>query len=351
VGADTGHWARRLRISTEAVELYAASEVVDAHVESFVWTRVAGYDLGHRHGRGLFNGRFYSQADLPRMMEAGLSAAVLSVATNPLRPRSGRTTTVVRNLARLRAAVEREGGRVAVVTDRAGYDSARAAGRLACFLALQGGNALGCPDDVERLPPDLVSRVTLVHLTASPLGSPSAPSTRPGGGLTHGGRAFVEALNGARILVDLAHISARGFWDALEVHDRAQPAIVSHTGVRGVHDVWRNVDDDQIRAIAELGGVVGIMFHAGFLGRSFWAGRSEAIAAHIEHVINVAGEHSVAIGSDFDGLIVPPTDLPTVSELPVLVQRMLERGFSSERVTRVLGANYLDVVSRIRPAS
>jgi len=73
--------------------------------------------------------------------------------------------------------------------------------------------------------------------------------------------------------------------------------------------------------------------------------------AHIEHVIDVAGEHSVAIGSDFDGLIVPPTDLRTVSELPVLVQRMLERGFSSERVTRVLGANYLDVVSRIRPAS
>ncbi|MDQ6797696.1 MAG: dipeptidase [Actinomycetota bacterium] len=351
MAADPGHWADRLRISTEAVELYAASEVVDAHVESFVWTRVAGYDLARRHGSGLFNGCFYSQADLPRMVEAGLSAAVLSVATNPFRPRSRRTATVVHNLGRLRSAIEGEGGRVAVVTDRAGYDAARSAGRLACFLALQGANALGSPDDVDRLPRDLVSRVTLVHLTASPLGSPSAPSTRPGRGLTAEGRVFVEALNDAHILVDLAHISTRGFWDALEVHDRGQPAIVSHTGVRGVHDVWRNVDDDQIRAISELGGVVGIMFHAGFLGQSFWAGRADAIVAHIEHVIDVAGEHAVAIGSDFDGLIVPPADLRTVSELPVLVQRMLDRGFSTERVTRVLGANYLDVMSRIRPTS
>jgi len=341
VRADAGHWARRLRISTEAVELFAACEVVDAHVESFVWTRLAGYALGRRHGPGLFNGCFYSQADLPRMVEAGLSAVVLSVATNPFRTRSSRTATVLANLARLRAAVESHGDRVAVVTDRAGYDSARAAGKLACFLALQGGNALGAPDDVECLPPDLVTRVTLVHLTASPLGAPSAPSTRPGRGLTGEGRAFVEALNGARILVDLAHIGPRGFWDALDTHDRAQPAIVSHTGVRGVHDMWRNIDDD----------LIGIMFHAGFLGQPFWAGRAEAVVAHIAHVIDVAGEDSVAIGSDFDGLIVPPRDLRTVSELPVLVQCMLDRGFSVERVAKVLGTNYLDVVSRIRPVS
>jgi len=144
-------------------------------------------------------------------------------------------------------------------------------------------------------------------------------------------------------------VSTRGFWDALEVHDRDQPAIVSHTGVRGAHDSWRNVDDAQIRAIAEVGGVVGIMFHAGFLGEAFWSGRADAIVAHIDHAINVAGEDAVAIGSDFDGLIVPPADLRTVSELPVLVQRMLDRGYSAERVGKVLGANYLAVMARIRP--
>ncbi|MGI9023918.1 MAG: dipeptidase [Acidimicrobiales bacterium] len=287
---------------------------------------------------------------MPRMVEAGLTGAVLSVATNPFRPRPSRTANLVHNLRRLRTAVEAQGDGVALVSDKAGYDRARASGTFACFVALQGGNALGSPDDLDRLPPGLVSRITLVHLTASPLGSPSAPSTRPAGGLTAEGRSMVEAMNAARILVDLAHINARGFWEALDVHDRGQPAIVSHTGVRGVHDMWRNIDDDQIRAVADLGGVVGIMFHAAFLGEPFWTGRAEAIVRHVEHVIQVGGEDAVTIGSDFDGLIVPPADLRTVSQLPVLVQLMLDRGFSPERVGKVMGANYLDVVSRVRPA-
>jgi len=348
---DPGHWARRLGISREAVELYAASDVVDAHVESFVWTRVLGYDLGRCHGAGLLGGCFYSQADLPRIVDAGLTGVVLSVATNPLRRRARRTAVLLRNLDRLRRAVDDHPDDLALVTDRAGYRSARAEGKVACWLAIQGGNALGSPDDIAELPDGLVSRITLVHLTASPLGSPSAPSTRPGHGLTDEGRSYVAAMNAHGILVDLAHANPATFWDALAAHDRSQPAIVSHTGVRGVHDVWRNVDDRQVRAIADLGGVVGIMFHSGFLGDSFLRGRADAIVRHVEHVIDVAGEDVAALGSDFDGLIVPPADLRTVSHLPVLVQRMLDGGFTPERIGRVLGGNYLATVARVRPCA
>lgn len=316
-----------------------------------MWTRVFGYDLAKAHRAGLLGGRFYSQADLPRMVEAGLTGAVLSIATNPLRFRRRRTDVLLRNLARLRAEVEAHPDALELVTDLAGYRRARDHGRLACFLAVQGGNALGSPDDVGHLPTGLVHRVTLVHLTASPLGAPSAPSVRRGGGLTALGAAYVEACNEHRILVDLAHISRRGFWDALAVHNRDQPAIVSHTGVAGVHDVWRNIDDDQLRAVAALGGVVGIMFHAAFLGEPFWRGSADAVVRHIEHVVAVAGEDAVAVGSDFDGLIVPPRDLSSVLRLPLLAQRMLDRRFPPERVAKVLGGNYLRVVGAIRPGA
>ena len=344
--------ARALGVSREAVELCHASDVVDAHVESFVWSRVLGYDLGRRHGRGLLHGCFYSQADLPRMVEGGLTGAVLSIATNPFRRRDRRTGTLLANVARLRAAVEAHPDSV-VVADHAAYRRARQAGKIACFLAVQGGNALGSPADLDRIPGDVVSRLTLVHLTASPLGGSSAP--RPGAprrhpGLTPLGAELVEAMNARRVLVDLAHISPQGFWDALAVHDRAQPAIVSHTGVRGVHDVWRNIDDAQVRAIADLGGVVGVMFHSGFLGDRFWSGRADAVVDHLAHVVRVAGEDAAAIGSDYDGLIVPPADLRTVSQLPVLVQRMLDRGFGADRISKVLGGNYLRVVRAVRPA-
>ncbi len=352
-------WARELEISREAVELYAACDVVDAHVESFIWTRIFGYDLAAPHGAGLFGGRFYSQGDLPRMVEAGLTGVVLSIATNPFRPAARRTAALVANVARLRAIIERHPDQLALVTDLAGYQRARTAGRLACFLAVQGGNALATPDDLDRLPAGLLSRVTLVHLTPSPVGSPSAPISafwprrpvfRRVRGLTPLGAALVEAFNARRVLVDLAHISTQGFWDALAVHDRGLPVIVSHTGVRGVHDLWRNIDDDQVRAVADRGGVVGIMFHSAFLGDPFWRGRAEAIVRHLKHVVRVGGEDAAALGSDFDGLIVPPRDLSTVSAFPVLVQRMLDRGFTPELVGKVLGGNYLRVVGTIRPS-
>jgi membrane dipeptidase len=323
------------------------ADVLDAHVESFVWARVLRYDLRRRHGRGLLGGRLYSQLDIPRMGAVGMTGAVFSIATNPIRSREGRRMTLLANIRRLQMVLESDPG-VAVVSDGAGYRRARAEGRMGCFLAVQGGNAVTA-DDLAALP-DVVSRVTVVHLTRSGLGSPSrplapgGPGRRPGRGLTPAGHDYVEALDARRILVDLAHINGRGFWDALAAHDRSMPAIVSHTGVRGVHDVWRNIDDAQVRAIADTGGVVGVMYHSGFLGES----SAEAVVRHLEHVVKVGGEDCAALGSDWDGLIVPPRDMRTVAEFPVLVRAMRARGFTDERVRKIVGANYLRVVDAVR---
>ena len=339
--------ARAAAVSSEARALYRECEVVDIHVESFVWTRVFGYDLARAHGRGALGARFYSQADLPRLVEADLAGAVLSVATHPFRRAGRRLPTTLSNVNRLRAAVEAApAARVQVVADHAGFQQARTEGKLACFVALQGGNAAdGAADGVDLLP-DVVSRVTLLHLTRSSLGSPSSPWARDRG-LTDAGRRYVEALNRRRILCDLAHAGRRTFWDALAGHDPSLPPIVSHTGVCGAHESWRNLDDAQIRAIAERGGVVGIMYHCGFLG-----GRSATdVVRHLEHVVKVGGEDAAALGSDWDGLIVTPRDMPTVRELPLLVQRMLDRGWPPERVRKVLGANYLRVVAAARPGA
>ena len=322
------------------IEPGAIEHVVDAHIESFVWARVFRYDVTARHGAGALGGRLYSQLDVPRMREAGMTGGVFSIATNPFRSPANRSHTLQTNVDRLQAQLEAGPG-VAVVADVAGYRVARAEGRLGCFLAVQGGNAVRA-GEVERLPP-IVSRVTLMHLTPSALGWPSSPVLRDRG-LTAAGRQYVEALDARRIVLDLAHAGPRTFWDALAVHDPAVPAIVSHSGVRGVHDVWRNVDDDQIRAIAATGGVVGIMYHCGFLG-----GRAaEAVVRHLEHVIDVGGEDCAALGSDWDGFIVTPRDMPTVLELPALLACMRERGFSEERVAKVVGGNYLRAVADVR---
>jgi membrane dipeptidase len=221
-------------------------------------------------------------------------------------------------------------------------------------LAVQGGNAFDSPGDARLVPEGTLLRVTLMHLTDSPLGATSSPlgRSRGRGGLTAEGRAIVEALNERRILVDLAHASRRTFFDAVETLDgcdRTLPPVVTHTGVSGVHPSWRNIDDDQIRAIADRGGVIGIMFHRGFLGRPSWKVGAEAIVRHLEHTIAVGGEDSAALGSDWDGMIVTPRDMPTCLELPVLVARMLERGWPEHRIRKVLGQNARRVIGTVRP--
>ncbi len=341
---------RRLGVSREALDLCASCDVLDLHVESYVWTRVLRYDIAKRHGRGLLGACFLSQADLPRVAQAGLSGIVKSLATNPLRPRRTRTATLLRNLAELSTAVARAGEGFAIVADHAGYLRARAAGRVAILLGIQGGNALDSREgDLDRVPGNVVHRITLVHLLNSTIGSTSSPLKRSDPGLSPFGRDYVRRMNAKRILVDLAHASPRTFADALEVHDPSLPAIVSHTGVSGVHPHWRNVNDAQIRAIARTGGVVGILYHAPFLGESFLRGTAAAVAAHVAHAIRVGGDDHVALGSDWDGLIVTPRDMPTVLEWPLLVQRLLERPVPPESIRKVLGANYLRVLHAVRP--
>lgn len=348
---DAGSWSRELGISREAVELYLASEVVDLHLDSFIWKRVLGYDLHVRHAAPPLGGWFLGHADFPRVREAGVAAATWVITTNPLRDGADRTRTLLANLRALRQEFDAFSDDFAFVRTLSEYRAARRAGKHAAFIGIQGGNALdGSADAVERLPPLDVLRVTLVHLSNSSIGHTSSP-LRAGAdrGLSQFGRELVERLESARIFVDLAHVGPRGFWDAVEVHDRARPLLVTHTGVSSVYRHWRNLDDSQIRAVADSGGVIGIMYHSAFLGPSLLRGRAEWIVDHIEHVVRLVGDDFAALGSDFDGSIVPPRDLASISELPRLAELMLGRGFGPETIRKVLGLNFLRVLGEVRP--
>jgi membrane dipeptidase len=251
-------------------------------------------------------------------------------------------------LGELTALLESPDARARVVRSAGEYHDARARGLHAAFIGVQGGNALAHSlDALDRLSPGLVLRVTLLHLTSSRLGTTSSPL---GGssGLSGYGQDFVRRLNAHKILVDLAHISRPGFWDAVHAHDRTLPFVVTHTGVSGVFSHWRNLDDAQLRAVGNSGGTVGIMYHSEYLGDPLFRGRLDTVVRHIEHVINVAGEDSVSLGSDWDGSIITPRDMPTCVELPRLTQAMLARNWSEQRIKKVLGFNFLRVVQSIR---
>ena len=134
-------------------------------------------------------------------------------------------------------------------------------------------------------------------------------------------------------------------WAAVGGHDDSQPLVVPHTGVNGVHPIWRNLDDDQIRAVADTGGCIGVILHGMFLGAQPTA---EAVADHVEHIADVGGEDLPAIGTDLDGMVVPPRDLRGYAQFPRLVAALMRRSWSPESIHKVLGGNALKTIEKIR---
>ena len=340
--------AAKLSVSPEAVALVRSSEVIDLHLESYIPPRLWGYDLSRRHDRHWLGGRFFGHLDFPRALDGGLTGAMWSIATNILRGARGRRRALAANVRGLRGALESYEG-IRVIRTFADWERARADGEHGAMIAVQGGNALEAMEDAGELE-DIV-RVTVMHLSSSAFGTTSSPARLGGkGGLSDAGKAFVERLDAARIFVDLAHVDRKGFWDAVDAHDRTLPLIVTHTGAVGVKPHWRNIDDDQIRAVAESGGVVGVMFEPGFLRAKRMANDAQMVIAHLEHVIRVGGEDAAALGSDYDGFIIPPPDLRDgFAAYFRLVQRMLDAGWTEARIRKVLGTNFLRSFAALRP--
>jgi membrane dipeptidase len=347
---DAETWAKQLGISRAAVDLYLASEVVDLHLDSFIWRRLFGYDLAREHGAGWLNGWFYSQSDVPRLRSAAVGGAVWIITTNPLRSVRGRRDALLDNVARL--ARELNAAEVSIAPDHAAYRAIRERGQHAALLGIQGGNALEHDlADFDRPELAALSLVTLLHFTRSRIGAPALPPHLRRGDqhLTRFGADYVQKLNERRIMVDLAHISHEGFWDVLAVHDRTQPLTISHAACEGVHAHFRNVSDAQLRAVADTGGVVGVIFNTAFLGGSLFNGRAERVVDHVQHMLSVIGPNHVSLGSDFDGAIIGPRDLRTIRELPRLVELMLQRGIPERDIQQVLGASFLRAFASLRP--
>ena len=352
VRCEPAQLARRLGVSLEAVELTRSSDVIDLHIDTFIPMRLFGYSVIKRHRRRLFSGVAFGHLDLPRMVDGGLSGAMWSITTNPFRTASGRWRTFQSNARRLRGMSTENPDLFRFVRTVSEYRAARAEGAHACLMAVQGGNCFDVAPSPEALAQDgFLTRVTLLHLTNSALGTSSSPLShlRRTRGLSAQGRQLIEWLNQERIFVDLAHIHPEGFWDAVEVHDRTQPLLVTHTGVSGVAPHWRNVDDRQLVAIADSGGVVGIIFSAFFLKGRHGFRDVRMVVEHMAHVVKVVGEDFVGVGSDYDGAIVPPRDLASGDSYPRLVQEMLERGWSETRIRKILGLNFLRAFAGLRP--
>lgn len=315
---------------------------IDLHADTPLLMHWLGYVFGRRHRPWLPRAAWVSHVDLPRMRQAGLDAQLFGLVTLPTE--ADPINTIHSLIDRVEAAVHQSDGGFEIVRTAAELRAARARGAHVGMLSIEGVHPLG--GRIERADA-LIDRGVisfgLAHFHANEACYPAKGlGQRPTEGLTDFGHELVEHLERRRVLLDLTHINRVGFFDALE-HFKGC-VFVSHTGVAGAHRHWRNLDDEQVRAIADRGGVIGVIFSRGFLGGS----GIDAVVRHIRHIVDVGGEAVAALGSDFDGFVVPVRGLRDVTGLPALREALSRDGLPARVVDGVMGENALQMLETAR---
>ncbi len=177
-----------------------------------------------------------------------------------------------------------------------------------------------------------------------PFRFPHSPDTGPG--LTDAGRELVRACNSLGIMLDLAHLNERGFWDVARLSDA--PLVATHTAAHALCPSARNVTDEQLDAIGESDGVVGVNFYVGDLRTD---GRCDAdtplteIVRHIDYIAGRIGIDHVAFGSDFDGATMP-RELGDVTGLPRLIATLRAHGYDDAALRKITHENWTRVFRR-----
>lgn len=260
------------------------------------------------------------------------------------------------------------------------------ANKIAALMGIEGGHAIN--DDLAALKEFYargVRYMTLTHSRSTAWAGSSGDEEGRQKGLSDLGREIVREMNNLGMIVDISHVSDKTFWDVMTT--ASKPMIASHSAARTLSNHHRNLTDEMIRAVADAGGVICVVFYPIFLDETY-AQSARAIltklkphfeeatahldkvaagyekdrlsyealcqnitpmplarlADHIDHIAKLVGTDHIGIGSDFDGINCTPQGLETVAQLPALTHELARRGYSQSDLEKVLGGNILRVM-------
>ena len=244
---------------------------------------------------------------------------------------------------------------VTICTSTAQIRSCAQAGQPAAILHLEGAEPID-PDFtmLDRLYDMGLRSLGLVWSRPTEFGAgvpfryPSRPDT--GAGLTPLGVELVARCNTMGIVVDVSHLTEAGFWDVARISHH--PLVATHSNAHALCPHSRNLTDAQLRAIGESGGVVGLNFATAMLrpdGKMLPEVGLEVMIAHLDHIMAQAGTECVALGSDFDGAVVPSA-IGDASGLPHLVAAMEQHGYDADLIEKICFENWMRVLDATWPS-
>jgi len=377
------------QVSERAAKLHDDALVFDAHVHIINRQLADGRSIGHRYSDG--------HVDLPRMEEGGLDALFFTLGVSEkYYPERFETKMALRLMDLALREIESYPDRIEVARSASDIDRIVAEGKVAALLDLEGSIDLDGDLGVLRMLHRLGLRsLQLPAHNWTNAYADSCCAEPKWGGLNDHGRAFIREMNRLGMVINISHASDETIEQAIEISE--DPLVATHHGLRSFNDIPRVMSEELLRKLASKGGLIG--FHIGHAfhsraffewktaraGRAFWdttsvedqvkgmsiydidrslAGRYPSVGPIpppnlrmsvddwlkvVERAIEIAGEDHVILGTDFDGQPTPPAGMEDISDLPMLTEGMLRRGWSEERIRKFLGGNLLRVIRQIAP--
>lgn len=326
-----------------------------------------------------------TQSDLQRFAEGGVDVQVFSVWCDGKQEHP--YDYAKREIDTLYATAQRNPGKIKIVRNSRELMEAVKEKKLAAMIGVEGGHMIeNNTDNLDTLYSLGVRYMTLTWNNSNPWATSAMEETHDSllhqpKGLSDFGKQIVHRMNELGMMVDLSHVGEKTFWDVMAT--TSKPVLVSHSCVYNLCPVFRNLKDDQIKAVGKNGGVIDINFYSAFLDSNYvkrensfllkhenekdslfktTADKDAALSVlfqkyedefyairpplsmiidHLDYVVKLIGIDHVGMGSDFDGINSSPRQLDDVTDYPLVTKALLERGYSKKDIYKILGGNFI----------
>ena len=381
-------------VSADARKIHDSALVIDTHADTPQRFLDEGFDIGSTDPNDV------GHISLDKARRGNLGAEFFSIWVEPQTNQGHYARHTFDLIDSVYQQAARHPDRMMMAFSTADIERAHREHKLAALMGIEGGHSIEADmhllRDYYRLG---VRYMTLswsnTNEWADSSGDINDPKVEHHNGLTDFGKQVVLEMNRLGMMVDISHVADKTFWDAIAT--TKAPVIASHSSARALTNAPRNMTDDMLKAVAKNGGVVQVNFFNGFIDENFrkaadaqkpeveaatkkyieqrkaegkevsyididriereWMAKIprpplKSLIDHIDHIAKVAGVDHVGLGSDFDGVSgATPQGIDSAADLPKITQALLDRGYSSEDIHKILGGNLMRVFREVERVS
>ena len=375
-----------MNISKEARDIHYSALVVDTHSDSLAWPTRHGVDIGQRQEE--------THMDLPRMKEGNQNVQFFACFASPGWIEKKKVVQVTLDyMDSFHTLMQNYPEQIEQATTADDVRRITDAGKLAGILCIEGGHSIDDDLSILRMYHRLGARYMTLTWNNTNNWADGVLDEPRHEGLNHFGREVVREMNRLGMLVDISHVAPATFWDAIAT--TTKPVIASHSSAKAICAAPRNLEDDQIRAVADNGGVIGVNYEITFVGEAYRTAKDALdsekadeskraekdhpaesgglknalreideshdekvdelskphyteIVDHIDHMVSVAGVNHVGLGSDFDGATMPE-GMEDCTKVPLITDELVRRGYGESDVRKILGENFMRVMGEALP--